>query len=107
MSITKKELGYRLRLIRTGKGLTMKEVSQKTSLAISHISNMENGKSTPSLDTLATLVDFYAVSYDDLLGRQEFDPGELTVHGTPFADKEIRKIYNTFLPIFERILVKD
>jgi len=50
--LNKKELGAAIRKKRKEKKLNQSEVSKKTLLSRSYISDIENGRYTPSIDTL-------------------------------------------------------
>jgi transcriptional regulator with XRE-family HTH domain len=49
---TKKELGRRLRLVRFEKGLTLKEVAARCGMSATHISEVERGKTSPTIGAL-------------------------------------------------------
>ena len=57
--------------LRQDKGLTQKELGRILSVSTGTISNYENGVHYPDLDKLVQLADFFQVSTDYLLGRQE------------------------------------
>lgn len=61
--------GKRLRELRKGKKLTMKELGDKLSLAESTISGYENGNRKPDMEILQKFADFFEVTTDYLLGR--------------------------------------
>lgn len=63
--------GARLRELRKKKGLTMKELGKKFSLAESTISGYENGNRKPDLEMIDAFADFFEVSSDYLLGRTD------------------------------------
>lgn len=63
--------GNRLRELRKSKGLTMKELGKKFSLAESTISGYENGNRKPDLEMINSFADFFEVSSDYLLGRTD------------------------------------
>lgn len=63
--------GVRLRELRREKGLTMKELGKKFSLAESTISGYENGNRKPDLDMIDAFADYFEVSTDYLLGRTD------------------------------------
>lgn len=48
------ELGYKLKAIRKAKGLSLKELSEKTKgqISISFLSDIENGRGKPSIESL-------------------------------------------------------
>lgn len=49
---TKKELGRRLRMARFEKGLTLKEVARLCGMSATHISEVERGKTSPTIGAL-------------------------------------------------------
>lgn len=56
-----------LEVIRIRKGLTQLEVAQKTGIRQKCISDYENGKILPRIDTFAKLKDCYDCTADELL----------------------------------------
>lgn len=60
--------GSRLRETRELKGLTQSELSERANLGEKEIWRYENGKSTPSADTVAQIARVLEVSTDFLLG---------------------------------------
>ena len=62
---------FRLRELRMEKGLTMKQVGASMGLAESTISLYETGKRQPDYETLGRFADYFGVSVDYLLGREE------------------------------------
>ena len=68
----KKEIGYRIREARQRKGLTLKQVAEKTDyLKIARISNFEQGLRTPGLEEVKQLEGALEVSASYLLGIEE------------------------------------
>ncbi len=59
------KLGERLREIRQQHDLTLLQLSQQTSLSVSYLSDLERGRTNPSIDTLERI----ANSYKMLLGE--------------------------------------
>lgn len=83
--------GSRLRELRKIKGLTMKELGKKFSLAESTISGYENGNRRPDLEMIDAFADFFNVSSDYLLGRSDNPiPSEL-LNPTSKDEKDIAK----------------
>lgn len=62
MQITVNGLPGLLKQFRQIKKLRLKDVSQQTGLSISHLSEVERGKTRPSLDTLNKLLCIYKTS---------------------------------------------
>lgn len=71
----------RLRSARTSAGLSLRELSRQTGVSPSMLSQVENGRSEPSVATLQILATHLSVSLDDLLAndivRRPEAPGEV------------------------------
>ena len=61
----------RLKLLRKERGLLQKDVAEHLNVAVSTYSYWENGKFEPDQESLSKLADFFGVSADYLLGRNE------------------------------------
>lgn len=61
----------RLRLLRTEKKLSLRELGEQLNLSFVTIGQYERGERQPDNDTLVKLADFFEVSIDYLLGRVE------------------------------------
>jgi len=64
----KEILPQKLKKARTDAGYTQKQVEEITGISQAILSNMENGNREPSIENLGTLIDFYEVSADWILG---------------------------------------
>lgn len=64
-------LGDILKRLRINKGLSRKDIEEKLGITERNIKSYELGTSKPPLDVLVKLADFYGVSTDYLLGRDE------------------------------------
>lgn len=62
-------LGERIRSLREKMGLTQKELASKLNVPNQNISNYERGFRQPDYDTLQLIADFFEVTTDYLLGR--------------------------------------
>lgn len=51
----RKRIGDTLRTARIAKGLTVRDVGEKTGLAFNHVSRIENGKYNATIDTIALI----------------------------------------------------
>lgn len=65
-------LGQRIRELRKQKGKTLKETSKSVSLSVSYLSDIERGRTKPSLQTLEALASHFGISVTDLLSGVEF-----------------------------------
>ena len=64
-------LGARLRQLRTGQGLTLRQVGEALKLHYTTIAGYEDNSNKPAPEILCSLADLYQVSVDYLLGRTE------------------------------------
>ncbi len=60
-------LGQNLKRIRTEKGITQGDIVRALGFSRSFVSNIENGKTNPTLATIAKLAKAIGVSTDELL----------------------------------------
>ncbi|WP_199624510.1 helix-turn-helix domain-containing protein [Paenibacillus alkalitolerans] len=70
--------GTRIRELRKARGMTMKQLGQRLSLAESTISGYENEIRKPDMDTLLQFADLFEVTVDYLLGRTEQPPAPVS-----------------------------
>ena len=61
----------RLRTLRTGRGLTLIELSKSTGISKSTLSRLETGQRKPSLELLLPLARAHRVTLDELVGAPE------------------------------------
>lgn len=62
-----KRLGENLKEIRIGKNITQSELAEKLGADKSFVSNIEKGKTNPTLSTITSLAKALAVSTNELL----------------------------------------
>ena len=70
------QLGARLRVARRQAGLSLRELARQLSVSPSFLSQMENGKSQPSVATLYSIAQVLGVSIDELFHTD--DPAPVT-----------------------------
>ena len=61
------DIGNKIQAIRTESGMTQAEFAEKFNVTRQSVSNWENNKHYPDLDTLCKISDEYNVSFDILL----------------------------------------
>jgi transcriptional regulator with XRE-family HTH domain len=66
-------LGWNLKKLREVRKIAQKNLAETLGVGISTVAGWERDYRTPDLDMLVKLADFYNVSVDSLLGRQDFD----------------------------------
>ena len=81
------KIAERLTELRIQKGITQNELAKALSVSNKTVSKWENGLSAPNLNMLVTLSDFYGVSTDSLLGRED----ESTPSPIPSRLSELRQ----------------
>jgi transcriptional regulator with XRE-family HTH domain len=67
-------LGVRLKQARQKSGLSLREVARQLRVSPSFVSQMENGKSTPSVATLYSLAQLLEVTVDELFNGETGEP---------------------------------
>lgn len=60
------KISERLKQLRKLHGLKLREVSQKTGLSLSYVSDLERGRQNPSLETCKKLSEVYKISLSKL-----------------------------------------
>jgi quercetin dioxygenase-like cupin family protein/DNA-binding XRE family transcriptional regulator len=87
------EISFLIRTQRLNHQLTLKQLSEKTGLSKSFLSQIERGKIYPSIATLIKLSHAFEVNVMDLFGEQQgFDNGTISKNGN-----------NKLLPPFEEV----
>jgi XRE family transcriptional regulator, regulator of sulfur utilization len=76
------KLHERLRELRQERGQRLKDVSEIAGISIPYLSDLERGRTNPSLETLQTLANAYGISVADLLEPVEFY-GDITTSALP------------------------
>lgn len=64
-------LGETIRHLRQERGLRQEELGRRVGASKQSVSNWENGNIVPSIDLLVRLANFFGVSTDYILGREE------------------------------------
>ena len=59
-------LGMKLKVLRISKNMELKDLSKKTGLSIVELSNIENDKHKPRLDTIQKLAKAFDYDYNQL-----------------------------------------
>ena len=60
------QFGMTMKIFRKERGLTQEDLYGLTGISVSHISNIENAKTNPSLEMLLTFADAFHVPISDL-----------------------------------------
>ena len=73
--------GVKIKDLRKEKNLTQKELAQALSITVSTLSHWECGYQEPNFDDLIMIADYFEVSVDYLLGRED-DFGSISIYRT-------------------------
>lgn len=102
-----KEIGEKIKYLRTRKGISMRELGDNLGVSHAHISKLESGINSPSVDLLEKLSEFFNidVSYffarkdeDEILFERDLslehlkDKYNLEIDGKPASDEEIKEM---------------
>lgn len=71
---TKEGFGRRLRSLRKQKGESQSVLSDLLGVTVTQISDLENGKTSTTLERLSLICEHYQVSADYLLGWKDEEP---------------------------------
>jgi transcriptional regulator with XRE-family HTH domain len=63
--------GAQLRLLRKKAGIKQSELGEAVGLSLKQISNMEIGRRSPSVEVLVAIADYFKISLDSLVGRDD------------------------------------
>lgn len=89
-------IGEKIKELRLEKELLQKELAQKIHVAANTLSQFESEKANPSYEVLIALADFFEVSTDYLLGRED-DFGNVSIQNvTPILSAEEQHLLDTF-----------
>lgn len=93
MDKTTKMIGEKLKKIREDKGLTLREVADKTGIHFTYIGKLENGQHKANLEMINKLCKFYNISVSSLFGETVEVPKELQEMGVEWITfaKEMKK----------------
>jgi len=91
----KTKTGEILRELRTKKGFSQKQLAEMLNVAQNTISQYENGTREPDAATLIKLANFFSVSTDYLLGRNDIIDDIQTIaahHDVDWTEEELEEI---------------
>ena len=84
-------LGARLKDARSRSGMSLREVARQLGVSPSFVSQMENGKSQPSVATLYSMAQLLSVSIDELFesGPREQNEVDFSAESVPGGDQPL------------------
>lgn len=93
----------KIRELRKQEKLSQSELATKFNTTVSNISGWELGKWQPDNETLLKLADFFGVSVDYLLGRDDFTPEERAAGAMATRKESITPLEDDLLYTFRQI----
>lgn len=93
----------KIRELRRQEKLSQSELATKFNTTVSNISGWELGKWQPDNKTLLKLADFFGVSVDYLLGREDFTPEEISAGAMATRKESITPLEDELLYVFRRL----
>lgn len=90
------KIGERIKDIRTTQNMKLKDVAAESGLSISYISDIENGRSIPTLSTLASIASVFNMLASDMLQGVSIDDSIYKIGLRPIPDErqQIHEIMN-------------
>lgn len=76
------KIGFFLKELRKGKGITQEQLADKFSVSSRTVSRWENGINMPDLDILIDISDFYEVDLRDILNGEKKQESQEDVNGS-------------------------
>ena len=73
-----KSIGQKIKEVRNDRGLTQDNLAEKVTVNVSHVSNIETGKTKVSLTLLVSISNALNVTVDYLLGNEYHNPTSTT-----------------------------
>lgn len=67
-----KNIGETFKQIRLERGITLREIENATGINNGNLSRWEQGKVLPNIEFCIKLADFYGISLDELVGRENY-----------------------------------
>lgn len=99
------EIGKRIRNLRLSKDLSINALAKKAYISRTYLSDIENGRTAPSLDKLTLICDALDVSLSEFFGSVPELPAEiikLIESAQKLTDEEIKLLANFLEVIGER-----
>lgn len=78
--LTDMKFNEKIKVLRKNMGLSQQELAAKLFIHVTHLSKMENGHLTPSIDIVQRMMKVFAVSADQLLNDEENKVVEIQNH---------------------------
>lgn len=98
-----------LKQLRKDRGLTQTEVANYLKITVSAYGNYELGQRSPTPETLLKLADFFGVTVDYLLGREDETPASVhtpTTNEQTEAERELLTLFRELSPYLKDLTLQ-
>ena len=97
--IINSSFGVQLKQLRAEKNITQKELARKLKIGQTAIANYENGKRFPNEKILISIADFFNVTIDHLLDREQMrsEPPVETSKSFEYTPSDLKRMCNDFM----------
>lgn len=92
-----------LKELRTENGVTQKELAKACNLSPQCISALEKGINSPTAITLSAIANYFNVTVDYLIGREDVTPEERSTGASTTRKESITPIEDEMLYVFREI----
>lgn len=100
--MTVNNVGIRIKALRNERGYTLKDMHVKTGISISFLSDIENGRSKPSLERLNDIAKALDTTTSFLMGEENIEiRSERKTELTPKDEKDVEKLLNKTMDYIE------
>jgi len=99
------DIGMRIRNLRLAKDLNITELANKAFISQSYLSDIEKGRTAPSLDKLNIICDTLGISLSEFFGKVPELPAELirlVENAQSLSEEEIKLLSNFIEAIAQR-----
>jgi len=99
------DIGMRIRNLRLAKDLNVTELANKAFISQSYLSDIEKGRTAPSLDKLNIICDTLGISLSEFFGKVPELPAELirlVENAQSLSEEEIKLLSNFIEAIAQR-----
>ena len=81
-------IGETLKEQRESRNLSQSQLADKIGISQQNISRWESNSNIPNIIDCIKLADFYGISFDTLIGREDYATGNIEIKGEILSDKE-------------------
>ena len=86
--------------LRKEKGLTQVQLATALGMSVKKLASWEQERSQPCIEDICLLADYFGVTADELLGREDYGTGNVVVQGAILStfDERLLQVVHTLSP---------